>query len=141
MEGVIQTNPNGCLCALGLKISLPKVNKFVNFFFMTWMVSFYNEKVEKQTLGFPKSILANFLHIVEMIEEFGPSLGKPHTAPMGDGLFEIRAKGKEGIGRSLFCMQKGKEIVILHSFVKKTQKTPKKELDLARKRLKELDND
>ena len=90
-------------------------------------------------MKFPKSILANFLHIVEMIETFGPHLGKPHTAPMGGGLFEIRAKGKEGIGRSLFCTSKGCEIIILHSFVKKTQKTPKKELDLARKRLKELD--
>lgn len=107
---------------------------------MKYTISFYNEKVEKQSLGFPKSILANFLHIVEMIEEFGPNLGKPHTAPMGGGLFEIRAKGREGIGRSLFCMQKGQEIVILHSFVKKTQKTPQKELDLARKRLKELEN-
>ena len=106
---------------------------------MKWTVSFYNEKVESQTLRFPKSILANLLHIVEMIEKFGPSLGKPHTAPMGDGLFEIRAKGKEGIGRSLFCIAKGKEIIILHSFVKKTQKTPKKELDLARKRLKEFE--
>lgn len=105
---------------------------------MKYKVSFYNEKVEKQTLKFPKSILANFLHIVEMIEKFGPNLGRPHTAPMGDGLFEIRAKGKEGIGRSLFCMMKGKEIVILHSFVKKTQKTPKKELETAQKRLKEI---
>lgn len=82
--------------------------------------------------------MANFLHILEMIEDFGPALGKPHTAPMGDGLFEIRAKGKEGIGRAFFCTVKGKEIIILHSFVKKTQRTPKKELENARRRLKEL---
>jgi len=50
----------------------------------------------------------------------------------------IRAKGQEGIGRSLYCMMKGQEIVILHSFIKKTQKTPKKELDLAKKRMKEV---
>ena len=73
-----------------------------------------------------------------MIEEFGPAIGKPHTATMGDGLFEIRAKGREGIARALFCMVKGEEIVILHSFIKKTQKTPKKDLDKARARLKEL---
>ena len=79
------------------------------------------------------------LHILEMIEEFGPTIGKPHTAPMGEGLFEIRAKGSEGIGRVLFCTLKGKEIVVLHSFIKKTQKTPKKELDKARKRQKELE--
>ena len=75
---------------------------------MKWQITFYNEKVEEETLGFPKGILARFIHIAEMIEEFGPALGKPYTAPIGgDGLFEIRAKGKEGIGRSLYCMLKG----------------------------------
>jgi len=82
--------------------------------------------------------LADLLHIIEMIEEKGPELGLPYTAPMGRGLFEVRAKGKEGIGRSLFCMLKGKEVVILHSFVKKTRKTPKKDLELAKKRMKEV---
>ena len=75
-----------------------------------------------------------------MIEEFGPNLGMPQTKSLGDGLFEIRAKGKEGIGRSLFALVIEDEIVILHSFIKKSQKTPKKELDKARKRLKELRN-
>ena len=69
---------------------------------MDWEISFFNEKVRKQTLGFPKGILANFLHIVELIEEFGPALGMPYTKPMGKGLFEIRSRGTEGIGRSLF---------------------------------------
>ena len=105
---------------------------------MSWKITFFTQKVEAETLAFPAGILANFLHILEMIEEFGPALGKPHTAPMGDGLFEIRAKGKEGIGRAFFCTVKGKEIIILHSFVKKTQRTPKKELEKARRRLKEL---
>ena len=105
---------------------------------MKWHITFYNEKVEQKTLNFPPGILANFLHIAEMIEEFGPSLGKPYTASIGGGLFEIRSKGKEGIGRSFYCMVKGKEIIILHSFIKKSQKTPKKELDLAKKRMKEV---
>ncbi len=73
-----------------------------------------------------------------MIKEFGPALGKPYTAPMGDGLFEIRARGREGIGCSLYCMVKGQEIIILHSFIKKTQKTPRKELELAKRRMKEV---
>ena len=105
---------------------------------MSWKITFFSSKVEAEVLAFPAGILANFLHISEMIEEFGPALGKPHTATMGNGLFEIRAKGKEGIGRAFFCAIKGKEIVILHSFVKKTQRTPKKELEKARRRLKEL---
>ena len=89
---------------------------------MKWQITFYSDKVEQETLNFPPGILANFLHIAEMIEEFGPTIGKPYTAPMGRGLFEIRAKGKEGIGRSLDCMVKGREIIILHSFIKKSQK-------------------
>jgi phage-related protein len=110
----------------------------ITYIYMSWTITFFNEKVEEETLSFPDGILANFLHISEMIEEFGPTIGKPHTAPMGGGLFEIRAKGREGIGRSLFCSVKGKEIVILHSFIKKTQRTPKRELDKARKRQKEV---
>ena len=105
---------------------------------MKWKITFFNEKVEHKTLSFPIGILANFLHIVEMIEEFGPALGKPYTASMGKGLFEIRAKGKEGIGRSFFCGIKGREVVILHSFIKKSQKTPKKEIELAKTRMKEV---
>ncbi len=73
-----------------------------------------------------------------MIAEFGPALGLPYTKAIGEGLFEIRAKGKEGIGRSFFCTVKDKEIIILHSFIKKSQKIPKKELTTARKRLKEV---
>ena len=105
---------------------------------MSWKITFFNQKVEFETFAFPAGILANLLHILEMIEEFGPNIGKPYTAPLGSGLFEIRAKGKEGIGRALFCIEKDKEIIILHSYIKKTRKTPKRELDKARRRMKEL---
>jgi phage-related protein len=76
-----------------------------------------------------------------MIEEFGSDLGKPYTSKVEKELFEIRAKGKEGIGRSFFCTTKGRKVIILHSFIKKTQKIPKKELEIARKRLKEYKNE
>ena len=105
---------------------------------MNWKITFYNTKIETQTLNFPSGILANLLHIMEMIENLGPNLGKPYVGSLGSGLYEIRAKGKEGIGRSLYCTIAGKEIVILHSFIKKTPKTPKKDLDLAKKRMKEV---
>ena len=59
-----------------------------------WQISFFNDRVEAETLAFPSGILANFLHIAEMIKEFGADLGKPHTAQLEKGLFEIRAKGK-----------------------------------------------
>ncbi len=64
----------------------------------------------------------------------------PYTSKVEKELFEIKAKGVEGIGRSLFCTTKDKEIVILHSFIKKTQKIPLKEIKIARKRLKEYKN-
>jgi len=105
---------------------------------MKWKITFYSEKVEAQTLKLPTGILANFLHIAEMIEDLGPNLGKPYVGRLDSGLYEIRAKGKEGIARSVYCTVKGREIVILHSFIKKSQKTPKKDLDLAKKRMKEV---
>jgi len=57
---------------------------------------------------------------------------------MGNGLFEIRAKGKDGIGRAFYCFVKGKRIIILHAFIKKSQATPQKELMIAQKRMKEV---
>lgn len=62
----------------------------------------------------------------------------PYTESFGEGLFEIRAKGQEGIGRAFFCTLIEQKIVILHAFKKKSQKTPKKEIELARKRMKEV---
>ncbi len=70
----------------------------------------------------------------------GPDLGLPFTKAMGKGLFEIRAKAQEGIARSMFCTTSGNTVVVLHVFLKKTQATPKKELDLAIKRMKEVKN-
>lgn len=91
---------------------------------MTWKVSFYDDEVEKEALALPPSVQANFVHIVEMIEEFGANLGRPHTAPLGQGLFEIRTKGKEGIARSLFCIVKNHEIIILLTAIKKATNCP-----------------
>jgi len=62
----------------------------------------------------------------------------PYSRPLGGGLFELRPRAKEGIARVLYCMAVGKTIIVLHSFVKKTQEAPRKELDTARKRLKEV---
>jgi len=72
------------------------------------------------------------------MKKYGSNLGEPHTKAMGQGLFELRLKGKEGIARIFYCTIIGKRIHMLHSFVKKTQKTPKKELEIARKRMKEV---
>jgi len=106
---------------------------------MAWKIEFFNEKVAEDTYAFPKKILAKTLHIFELVELQGANLGMPYTKPLNNGLFEIRAKGVEGIGRSIYCYQKGEVIIILHSFIKKDQKTPKKDLELAIKRKKEIE--
>jgi len=69
--------------------------------------------------------------------EHGPNLGLPHTDSFGGGLFELRLKGAGGIARVFFCTMVEQEIVMLHSFIKKTQKTPEKELKIAKARMKE----
>jgi len=72
------------------------------------------------------------------MELFGPDLGMPHTRAMGGGLFELRIKAAEGIARVFYCTVVGRRIVILHQFVKKSEKTPPKELEIARRRMKEV---
>jgi phage-related protein len=72
------------------------------------------------------------------MQEFGPNLGMPHTRSLGDRLFELRVKSKEGIGRVFYCTKIKNKIIVLHLFIKKTQKTPGKELKIARKRLTEV---
>ena len=109
-------------------------------FSMGWVIEFFNEKVEAETLALPPKILAKMLHIFELLEMAGAKLGEPYTKHLGHGLFEIRAKAKEGIGRSIYCYQKEQRIIILHTFVKKDKKTPKKDLAIALQRKKEIDN-
>lgn len=70
--------------------------------------------------------------------EFGPDLGMPYSRAMKDGLFELRIRGTEGSGRALYCYMSGNRVIILHAFIKKTEKTPEKDLQIARKRKKEV---
>lgn len=105
---------------------------------MAWRIQYYSESVRLSVEGWPIGIRAVYARITERMEVFGPNLGLPFTRALGEGLFEIRAKGKEGIGRAFFCTVVGQEIVILHAFIKKTQKTPRKELAIARRRLTEV---
>jgi phage-related protein len=106
---------------------------------MNWTVEFFSESVEDNILDMPPKIQARMIKLLELIEKHGANIGSPHTESMGDGLFEVRAKAKEGIGRSLYCYMKGRHIVVLHAFVKKSNKTPKQDLDLAKKRKGEVE--
>jgi phage-related protein len=83
-------------------------------------------------------VLADYARLVELLMEHGPSLRLPHSRALGDGLFELRPRGRSGIGRSFYCFLQGKRVVVLHAFIKKSQQTPDNELKMARKRLKEV---
>lgn len=88
----------------------------------------------------PVGFLARYLRYTDRMEVFGPDLGMPHTRAMGDGLFELRLKAAEGIARVFYCTIVGKKIMVLHQFTKKTDKTPPRELETARRRMKEVKN-
>lgn len=93
-------------------------------------------------MNLPDGLLSRYFRLADLMLEFGPNLGMPHTRPIENGLFELRVKSKEGIARVFFCTKRGNKIIVLHIFVKKTQKTPLKELKLAKKRMLEvLQND
>ena len=108
---------------------------------MTWTVAFYSKSLESEILAFAAGFLARFLRYAERMEAFGPDLGMPHTRALGGGLFELRIKAAEGIARVFYCTVINKRIVFLHQFVKKTKKTPAKELDIAWQRMKEVKYD
>jgi phage-related protein len=76
--------------------------------------------------------------LIELLAEYGPSLRLPHSRAFGDGLFELRPRGRSGIGRAFSCYLIGKRVLVLHAFIKKSQQTPDSDLKLARQRLKEV---
>ena len=102
---------------------------------MEWEIVYFNDDVQETISVWPMGVRAYYVRLTERMCLLGPNLGMPFTRSMGQGLFEIRAKGKEGIGRAFFCTVVDRRIVILHAYIKKSQKTPQRELEVARKRL------
>jgi phage-related protein len=103
-----------------------------------WTIAYYNERLRHRILEMPEDIVAEYLRFLNAMEKFGPDLGMPHSKSMGKKLFELRPSGASGIGRVFYCTLSQGRIVMLHSFIKKTQRTPLKELYIARKRMKEV---
>ena len=105
---------------------------------MDCTITHYSESVQEQILDLPDTLAARYVVLTRRLVAIGPNFGEPHTKAFGDGLFELRLKGDEGIARVLFCTQIGKRIVVLHSFIKKSDRTLRRELDVALTRLKEM---
>ncbi len=123
---------------MGLTQKLPSENSvYAIIFLVNWEITYHDEKLQEAVLALPAGLLARYLHLTDRMLQYGPDLGMPHTRAMGAGLFEMRLKSQEGIGRVFYCTLLARRIVMLHQFVKKTDKTPAKEMAVARKRMKE----
>lgn len=105
---------------------------------VNWRLGFYSAAFQEELLQLPAGFVACFLRYAERMEHYGPDLGMPHTRAMGEGLFELRLNAAEGIARVFYCTCVGRGIVMLHQFIKKSEKAPRKELAIARKRMKEV---
>ena len=105
---------------------------------VTWKITFFSGRLEEEVLALPAGFLARYLRYAERMEIYGPDLGMPHTKAMGGGLFELRIKASEGIARVFYCTVVNHRIVMLHQFVKKTDRTPPREMAVARRRIKEI---
>lgn len=86
----------------------------------------------------PDTLAARYIVLTRRMIALGPNLGEPHTKAFGDRLFELRLKGAEGIARVFFCTLVGRRIVMLHSFIKKSERTPSREREVAETRMKEI---
>ena len=102
-----------------------------------WNIIFYereNGKVPVQE--FMKSLSrqqqAKAIHEIEILEQFGTSLRMPHAKHIDGKLWELRIKSGSDISRIFYFIHVGDDIVLLHGFIKKTQKTPAGEIDKAK---------
>ena len=95
------------------------------------------EPVEEFLDSLENKMSAKMIGLMELLEEKGTELREPYSAPIGDGIFELRCKLGSNITRALYFFYVGKHIVITNGFVKKTQKTPPAELKIAKERRKD----
>jgi phage-related protein len=106
---------------------------------MAWIVETLNEAVDAELAELPADMRARLVRIAELIEAVGlPSVKEPHVRHIRGPIWEIRLKGRAGIARALYIAVKEQRVVILRAFVKKTEKTPAREIELALQRAKEL---
>lgn len=100
-------------------------------------VVFFDEDIEIFLTKLEKPTIAKTLRTIDLLERFGNKLGMPHSKNMGRKLFELRIRGSQEI-RLIYTFHNNKAI-ILHGFIKKSQKTSRKDLDSAQQKLLALD--
>jgi phage-related protein len=106
---------------------------------VAWRVEILNETVAAEIAALPADMQARFLRLAERIASIGlESLSEPHVKHLEGKLWEMRLTGRDGIARALYVTAIGRRIVVVRAFVKKTQKTPRSEIELALRRAKEV---
>lgn len=106
---------------------------------MVWRVEVLDKRVERELDALATDVRQRFLRIVELIERHGiTAIHEPHVKHLDGKLWEMRMKGKDGIARAIYVTAERERVVVVHAFVKKTQRTPARALEVARLRAKEV---
>jgi phage-related protein len=106
---------------------------------MNWTVETLNETVDEELNALPADMRARFSRVAFLIESVGlEKVREPHIKHLEGPLWEMRMTGKDGISRALYVTVKNRRVVVVRVFVKKTQKTPRREIELALKRAEEV---
>jgi phage-related protein len=104
-----------------------------------WHVEVLNETVQEELDALPHDIRARLIRLSRHISQVGlETLSEPHVKHLEGKLWEMRLMGRDGIARALYVTALGRRVIIVRAFVKKTQRTPRAEIDLALKRAKEV---
>jgi len=105
---------------------------------MSWTVETL-DPVDAEIEALAPGLQARLLRLFEMVESLGlERVHEPHAKHLEGSLWELRAKAQEGIARGIYVTASGRRVVVLHVFVKKTQKTPARALEIARSRMKQV---
>lgn len=107
---------------------------------MAWSVHFVDQDVSDALSAMPLDIRASFARIVDLIQTHGlERVREPYVKHLEGKLWEMRMKGKDGIARAIYVTASGRRVLVVHVFVKKTQRTPRREIDMALKRAGEME--
>ena len=106
---------------------------------MPWRVEILNETVASEITALPADIQARFLRLAERIAIARlESLREPHVKHLEGRLWEMRLTGRDGIARALYVTATGRRVVVVRAFVKKSQRTPRAEIEIALRRSREI---
>ncbi|MFM5894090.1 MAG: type II toxin-antitoxin system RelE/ParE family toxin [Novosphingobium sp.] len=106
---------------------------------MSWTVSYLDEIVEQEIAELSNDIRAKLRRIADMIEQLGlAGMREPYVKHLQGKLWEMRMIGRDGIARAIYVTVSGQRVVIVRAFRKKTQKTPRSEIELALKRAEQI---